>query len=58
MMIKKTNRKYYEKPKLSQIKLEIKEAILANCKLNADDNTGKGNKGCASSGCKGNIFGS
>jgi hypothetical protein len=31
-MTKKYARKYYEKPRITEVKLEIEEAVLAGCK--------------------------
>lgn len=58
MEIKGRIRKQYKKPQITEVKLEITEAVLANCKLTADDATGKGGNTCGNFGCKGDIFGS
>ncbi|MCK4529158.1 hypothetical protein KAW18_17470 [candidate division WOR-3 bacterium] len=55
MMIKKTNRKYYEKPQVSQVKLEIEEAVLAGCKTTTGggkDMPPAGTKACKLTGQK------
>lgn len=44
MMLKKNNRKYYEKPRINKVKLEIEEAVLAACKNPSV--SGKGRVGC------------
>jgi hypothetical protein len=51
-------RKQYKKPQVSQVKLEIEEAVLANCK--GAGQSGKNATGCqqgVSSNCK-TTFGS
>lgn len=57
MKTKEKNRKHYKKPQVSQIKLEIEEAVLSNCKTVPDDPSGVGNKWCGHNQCKG-TFGS
>lgn len=52
MIIKKT-RKIYEKPRISEVKLEVEEAILAACKTSTRDSSGRGRRGCRASGCRG-----
>lgn len=53
MTLKKNNRKYYKKPQVNQVKLEIGEAVLSACKTTQGATTGKqpGNY-CGGSGCK------
>jgi len=51
MMLKKNNRKYYEKPRINKVKLEIEEAVLAACKTSSHDK-GKNNKNCHAYPCK------
>ena len=52
METKEKIRKYYEKPRITKVKLEIEEAILAACKNPSV--TGTGQVGCRSgtSACK------
>lgn len=38
-------RKYYKKPQITEVKLEIDEAVLTHCKLN-DQTVGSGTKKC------------
>jgi hypothetical protein len=45
-------KKRYKKPKVTEVKLEIGEAVLAACKQNASDPEGKGVKDCSHTGCK------
>jgi hypothetical protein len=47
-------KKTYKKPEVTQVKLEIGEAVLAACKTTAVDPTGKasGSKSCGHTGCK------
>jgi hypothetical protein len=56
-MIKQNNRKYYKKPQVSQVKLEIKEAVLTNCKL-SEFAVGTGKKTCSTNPCKYTDWGS
>ena len=45
-------KKIYKKPEVTQVKLEIGEAVLAGCKKDQFDPNGKGVKDCSHSGCK------
>ena len=53
----KKDRKAYVKPEISQVKLEIKEAVLQGCKSSPGDPAGKLNQWCGHPGCK-TTFGS
>lgn len=57
MDIKEKNRKQYKRPQISQVNLEIEEAVLANCKLNVGQ-PGLGGRTCDHGACKKDIFGS
>ena len=50
-MIKKTNRKYYEKPRINEVKLEIEEAVLTGCKVEVGA-MGSKNKTCSHQQCQ------
>ena len=50
-MLKKNNRKYYEKPRINNVKLEIEEAVLAGCKVGLAQ-PGKNGRRCNSTPCK------
>ncbi len=52
METREKNRKQYKKPQVTQVKLEIKEAVLSACKFDADDGSGKGGTGCMTNKCK------
>ena len=41
METKEKIRKYYEKPRINKVKLEIEEAVLAACKVSQGSTTGK-----------------
>jgi len=58
METREKNRKQYKKPQITQIKLEIKEAVLAACKSFAGDTAGKNTKGCNTSSCQSEPYGS
>jgi len=45
-------KKAYKKPEVTEVKLEIGEAVLQACKANPTDPAGKGNKDCGHNGCK------
>lgn len=45
-------KKTYNKPKITQVKLEMEEAVLQACKHFNGDSTGKGNKTCGTNSCK------
>jgi hypothetical protein len=45
-------RKIYKKPRLTQVKLQIEEAVLQPCKASQGDSAGKGTKRCGHSGCR------
>jgi hypothetical protein len=47
-------RKQYKKPQVNQIKLEIEEAVLANCKatITPIDTSGKDTSGCNIAKCR------
>ncbi len=45
-------KKTYEKPKVTQVKLEMEEGVLQGCKHFNGDSTGKGNKTCGTNSCK------
>jgi hypothetical protein len=45
-------KKTYKKPKVTQVKLEMEEAVLQACKHFDGDSTGKGNKTCGTNSCK------
>jgi hypothetical protein len=51
MNTKHSHKKAYKKPTVTQVKLEIDEAVLAGCKL-TDATAGKQNKTCNHSQCK------
>jgi hypothetical protein len=44
--------KPYRRPLVTQVKLEMEEAVLQACKANNSDRSGKGNKVCGHPGCK------
>lgn len=50
MAREKKVRKYYKKPQVYQVKLEIDEAVLTGCKV-AAGNPGKTNKHCNHAAC-------
>ena len=53
MTTKDKAKKTYKKPEVTQVKLEIGEAVLAACKGFIGDPLGKApNKDCNHSGCK------
>jgi len=52
METKEKIRRSYMKPRVTQVKLEIQEAVLATCKRTTSDMTGKSNKGCTQASCK------
>jgi len=55
-MIKKNNRKYYEPPRINEVKLEIDEAVLAACKTaNAGGTVGKSASPCKTPKCKSTL---
>jgi hypothetical protein len=58
METREKNRKDYKKPQVSQIKLEIEEAVLTGCKSAVDDATGKNGSGCDIPQCKRQPFAS
>ncbi len=58
METKRRNRKYYEKPLVKQVNMEIRDMVLVNCKSNAGDGAGKSGAGCDISQCKRQPFGS
>lgn len=45
-------KKIYKKPKITEVKLEMEEAVLQACKAFYGDSTGKGNKECGTNSCK------
>lgn len=45
-------RKPYQTPLVTQVKLEVEEAVLQACKANNSDRSGKKNKVCGHPGCK------
>ena len=52
MMLKKNNRKYYEKPRINEVKLEIEEAVLVACKTVSGGSDGKKpGPGCGIGAC-------
>jgi hypothetical protein len=54
MATKGKSKKTYNKPKVTQVKLEISEAVLQACKAYAGDASGKQTtKDCAHPGCVG-----
>jgi len=59
MGAKEIIRKHYEKPQVNQIKLEIEEAVLLNCKVDAGSpgKIGTGQSTCGGNSCK-TTFGS
>jgi len=54
METKEKERKHYKKPKINQVKLVIKEAVLSGCKTVYGDTAGKAAaaKFCGNSACK------
>jgi hypothetical protein len=52
MNTKKRTRKSYKKPQLTQVKLQLEEAVLQPCKGFDNDPTGKSTKWCGHEGCK------
>jgi hypothetical protein len=52
MATKDKAKKAYKKPEVTQVKLEIGEAVLAACKGFDADTSGRPSKSCAHSGCK------
>lgn len=58
METREKDRKQYKKPQVSQVKLEIEEAVLTACKLSGTDTSGKTNRGCAYGPPCSNTFGS
>ena len=54
MTTKDKAKKTYKKPEVTQVKLEIGEAVLQACKATVDDPSGKstGAKSCGQTGCK------
>lgn len=58
METKKKNRNQYKRPQVSQVKLEIDEAVLTNCKVDAGL-PGKGTRTCSHGPpCSSTTFGS
>ena len=57
MNTKDKTRKPYQKPQVTQVKLEMEEAVLLACKTGKKDPYGRNNKGCGSPACK-DLFGS
>ncbi|MBM4272779.1 MAG: hypothetical protein FJ139_11590 [Deltaproteobacteria bacterium] len=59
-MTLRKNRKPYEKPRISEVKLEVEEAVLQNCKSTTSRTTRGTRRTCrAYSGCRSNrILGS
>ena len=57
-MIKQNNRKHYKRPQVSQVKLEIEEAVLTGCKSAANDTAGKNSSGCDVPKCRSQPFAS
>jgi hypothetical protein len=55
--MKKSVRKPYFKPIVKEVKLEVEEAVLAACKSQPTDSSGKNAKVCGTAACK-NTFGS
>ena len=55
METKAKAKKTYKKPKVTQVRLEIGEAVLAGCKAFVGDPAGKGNKTCDHPGCKHSV---
>lgn len=52
MEIREKNRKQYKRPQISQVKLEIEEAVLVVCKT-TNGSTGRGEPvGCKLGKCK------
>ncbi len=45
-------KKTYKKPKVTQVKLEMEEAVLQACKAFDGDSTGRGSKWCGHGSCK------
>ena len=45
-------KKTYQKPTITQVKLEIEECLLSGCKHFDGDSTGKNAKHCGTSSCK------
>ena len=52
MKIKESTRKFYVKPRVTQVKLEIEEAVLEACKTSLIDENGKNTSGCNISKCR------
>ncbi|MGD2124954.1 MAG: hypothetical protein PVG99_02670 [Desulfobacteraceae bacterium] len=52
MATKDKVRKTYEKPQLTQVKLQMEEAVLQACKTSDGDLAGKSTKWCGHEGCK------
>lgn len=54
MTTKDKAKKTYKKPEVTEVKLEIGEAVLQACKTMPGDSSGKsgGSKDCGSPGCK------
>jgi len=52
MATKDKAKKTYKKPEVTQVKLEIGEAVLQACKGFAADTSGKPNKDCNHPACK------
>jgi len=50
-------KKTYKKPKVTQVRLEMEEAVLQACKHFNGDSTGKNSKTCGTNSCK-LVFGS
>lgn len=51
-MMKKA-RKAYERPLVKEVRLEVEEAVLAACKTQPTDSSGKSTKTCSHKQCKG-----
>jgi hypothetical protein len=52
METRNKTRKSYKKPQLTQVKLQLEEAVLQPCKGYDNDPAGKSTKWCGHSGCK------
>ena len=55
METKDKTRKPYQRPQVTQVKLEMEEAVLQACKATASDASGKKNKVCGHPGCKSTL---
>lgn len=58
METKEKFRKTYKKPQVNEVKLEIKEAVLAACKAFLTDGNGKNTSGCDIPKCRRQPYGS